>query len=360
MAFLFRWDMKQEKKHGNNRKVNRRQLIILAVVVCIMVVLTISSLFYVEKQSNGAWETGTASYEQYDRHYIFITNSSEDNFWSKVYQKAKKYGAEENVYIEWGGSDLTVDYSKEELLKIAIASKVDGIVVEGDGGVQVQELINEAVGEGIPVVTVMTDSYDSKRQSFIGIGSHNLGREYGRQIIRNANKETKEVLVLMDASAEDSGKNIVYNGIQDTLSNEGNHLNLELNTLAISEDSPYSVEEAIRGIFLNREELPEIIVCLNEKNTISVYQALIDYNYVGQVNILGYSDADTILNAISRNVIAATVVVDAQQMGIYCVKSLDEYLETGHVNDFITMDVNVVTQRNIEEYLKNAEKQKEE
>ena len=347
-----------EKK--NNRKVIHRQVIVFSVLISAMVVMTLSSLTYVGKWADEAWEATDKSYEQFERHYVLIAGSDEDTFWEKIYEAARKYGEEERVYLEWGGRELTMDYLKEELLKIAIASNVDGIVLEGDGSEEIRELIDEAVDHGIPVVAVMADSYDSKRQSFVGIGNHDLGREYGRQIIRVANKNTEDALILLDTSVEDSGQNLVYNGIKDTLENEGNHLNLELKTLVINEDSPFGEEEAIRRLFLNREELPEIIVCLNEKNTISAYQAAIDYNLVGEVKIIGYSDADIILSAINRNVIAAAIVVDTKQIGSSCMKALDEYIETGHVNDFFTVDVNVITSNNVEGYLKNAEKQDEE
>lgn len=351
--------MKQEKRIENGRKMNRRQLFMLAGSILIMVVLTAASLIYVRSQITGTQEVSTESYEQFVRHYAFITNSVEDNFRSEIYEGARQFAEEEKIYLEWLGDGLAIDYSKEELLKMAIASKVDGIILEGDGSEETQELINTATESGIPVVTVMTDSYDSARQSFVGIGSHNLGREYGRQIVRIANKETNDVLILMDASAEDSGQNIVFTGIKDTLTNEGNHLNLELDTLAISEDSPFSEEEAIRNIFLNKDDLPDIIICMNEDNTISAYQAAVDYNLVGEVGILGYSINDTILNAIDRNVISATCVVDYEQMGIYCVKALDEYIETGHVNDFVTMDVNTITKNNVARYLEDAEEEKQ-
>ncbi|MBD5547873.1 MAG: sugar ABC transporter substrate-binding protein [Lachnospiraceae bacterium] len=342
------------------KKINRRQVVVFVVLISAMIVMTFSSLIYVGKWADEAWEITDKSYEQFERHYILISDSDEDTFWEKVYEEARNYGEAEGVYLEWGGRELTMDYLKEELMKIAIASNVDGIILEGDGSEGVRELIDEAVDHGIPVVAVMTDSYDSKRQSFVGIGNHDLGREYGRQIIRIANKNTEDALILMDTSVEDSGQNLIYNGIKDTLDNEGNHLNLELKTLAFNEDSPFGEEEAIRKLFLNKDELPEIIVCLNEKNTISAYQAAIDYNLVGKVKILGYSDADIVLSAINRNVIEATIVVDAKQIGSSCMKALDEYIETGHVNDFFTMDVNVITSNNVEGYLKNAAEQDEE
>ncbi len=349
--------MKRDKRNENNSQVNNRQLIILAVSVLLIMIMTITSLSYLRRQVAGTQEVGPESYEPFERHYAFISNSVENDFRSEIYESARRFAEEEKIYLEWFGNDLAMDYSKEELLKIAIASKVDGIILEGDGSRETQELIDQAVEEGIPVITTVTDSYDSMRQSFVGVGSHNLGREYGRQIVKFANKETENALILMDVSTEDSTQNIIFNGIKDTLANEGNHLNLELNTMAISEDAAFGEEESIRNIFLNKESLPEIIICLNEENTISAYQAAVDYNLVGEVVILGYSVNDTILNAISRNVIAATCVVDYQQMGVYCVKALDEYIETARVNDFVTMDVNTVTKNNVERYLKDAKEQ---
>lgn len=347
-----------EKK--NNQRTKYTRAVIFAAIIFAMVIVILFSLIYIGRRIDDAWRANEEFYEQFERHYILITDSPTDTFWEKVYEEAKKYGEEEKIYLEWGGRELAMDYFKKDLLKIAIESDVDGIILEGDGSMEIQELIDEAVDRGIPVIAVMTDSRDSKRQSFVGIGNHNLGREYGRQIIRIANKNTEDALILMDASIEDRGQNLIYNGIRDTLDNEGNHLNLELKTLALNEDSPFGQEEAIRKLFLNREELPEIIVCLNEKNTISAYQAVIDYNLVGEVKILGYSDADIIMSAVGTNVIEASIVVDAKQIGSCCMRALDEYIETDHVNDFFTMDVKAITSNNVEGYLKNATERDDE
>lgn len=351
--------MKRKKEFVNNTgkiKINNKQLIALAVIILVMMVATIISLIYVRSQTDGT-KINTQVYKEYKRHYAFITDSLEDNFWSEVYDGAIQFGKNQNVCLEWMGKNLVTDYSKAELLEIAIASKVDGIILEGDGSKKTRNLVNEAVNAGIPVVTVLTDCYESNRQSFVGIGSYNMGREYGRQIVRIATKDMKKVLILMDTAAEDIGQNIVFNGINETLINEANHLQLELKTLGVRSDVAFSEEEAIRNIFLYEEELPDIIICMNEKNTMSAYQSMIDYNLVGQVNILGYYVTDTILNAISRDLIAATIAIDTKQMGMYSVNALNEFIETGHVSDYIAMDVNTVTKNNVEEYLRNAGKE---
>lgn len=157
-----------------------------------------------------------------------------------------------------------------------------------------------------------------------------MGREYGRQIIREANSNTKEALILMNAAAEDTGQNIIFNGIQETLANEGNHLNLTLTAQAVMADSQFwgsrGNTQHFSGVLpASGDHGPEIIVCLNEQNTVSVCQAVVDFNLVGQVDILGYFATETILNAIDRNVITASIAVDTQQLGIRSLEALDEY-----------------------------------
>lgn len=352
---------KNQRPKSERRKlgINNIQLVILSVIILLVVIMTIGSLSLVRRQVDSMNRLADRDYREYKRHYALVTDSFEDNFWSEVYEGARQFSETDDVYLEWFGKDLATDFSKEEILRMAIAAHVDGIILEGDGSDGIRQLIDMAMEEEIPVVTVLSDCYDSKRQSFVGIGNYNLGREYGRQIVRIATKDTKKALVLMDMEEKDSGQNIIYNGIAETLANEGNHLTLELETLAVNDDTPYGEEEVIRGIFQRAitegEELPDIMICLSEKNTISTYQAVVDYNLVGQVDILGYYVTDTILNSIKRKVISATIAVDSGQMGINSIKALDEYIETGHVNDFVTMDVNAVTVNNVEEYLRDAE-----
>lgn len=173
----------------------------------------------------------------------------------------------------------------------------------------------------------------------MGSGSYDLGREYGRQVLEiirrkrlpkaqvqvvplydeNGNRlmwtETVEpcpvkITVLVNAHTRDSRQNILCSGIQETIENEKRRdLDIELSLVSIDDTNAFSVEESIRDIFMEKN-LPDIIVCLNELNTTCVYQAVVDYNKVGQIHILGYYDSDTILKAIDRNVIYATVTID--------------------------------------------------
>lgn len=296
----------------------------------------------------GEGENGT--YETYKRHYVMITGSEDSELWDQVYGSALEEGKARGVYVERFGADLAVDYDRNQLLKIAVQATVDGIIVTGDEEEETVRLIDEAVDAGIPVVTVLQDSSGSLRQCFVGNNSYNIGQEYGRQILKilkepdQAESENRKVLVLVDESRTDTSQNLILLGIRETLEREfGENPPVVVETAPIDNTRNFSSEESIRDIFLDAEEMPDILVCLNAVHTRCAYQAAVDYNKVGAVRILGYYDSDAILEAVAKDIIDSTITLDTGQMGRLCVQALDEYVETGYTNSYLAVDTRLIT-----------------
>lgn len=303
----------------------------------------------------------------YDKYYVMIAGEGNSSLWQSVYEGANEAALEENSYVDLLDGVFDKNYSREDLMRIAIASEVDGIIVAADESEEMTELINEAVEKEIPVVTLYGDNTHSARCSFVGIGSYDLGREYGRQVLEIVeNSDTGEetvgpvkVMVLVNANAMDSGQNILCSGIQDTIEKEKREdMQFEMSLVSIDDENAFSVEESIRDIFKN-DELPDIMICLNELNTTCVYQAVVDYNKVGQVNILGYYDSETIMKAIERNVIYATISIDANQMGRFCVEALTEYNTYGNTSQYFTADITLINKKNVTLYMEGEQTDEE-
>ena len=372
--------MKQTNRKQPNRIRYSYIWTLALTVVCMILTIGMGIAVY---QFNNGYGNGSEVVEDvvYDRYYVMITEDRKSSFWQSVYQGAYRNGLENNVYVDWMGENLSQEYSREDLMRIAIASGVDGIIVTADEGEEITALIEEASAAGIPVVTLFSDSSQSSRCSFIGVGSYNLGREYGKMglyllanIIGNqdhsfeymttesgtieqvggphsAMDNAVKVAVLVNAYASDVDQSILYSGIQDTMENEkSTDIELEFVTIFIDGTNDFSVEESIRDIFME-EDVPDIIVCLDELSTTCVYQAVVDYNMVGDVNILGYYVSDTIINAIDRRVIYATIVIDTEQMGGCCIEALQEYHDLGYTSQYFAADVTVVDHNNVSQYL---------
>lgn len=338
----------QTEKNKENK--NLRWLLwvaIGAVLVTVILIIAVFRIYLKRFQSDN-------SAQNYSGYYAMIVEDRKSDFWQAIYESAYEAGLQQDIYVDLFGENLSQNYSRQELMEIAIFSEVDGIIVEADESRQMEGLINRAVSAGIPVVTIYSDSASSARCSYVGAGNYDIGREYGRQVllIGDSRRKSQDVLVLMDANSGDSSQNIVWSGIQETILRENTNDAIEyrFSMLAIDDSTTFSVEESIRKIFLE-EDVPDIIICLNELNTTCVYQSVVDYYRVGEVRILGNYTSDTILKGIYRNVIDATVTVDTAQMGQYCVDALVEYKELGNTSDYFAADITLIDANNISDYM---------
>lgn len=318
-----------------------------AVIVTVILIISVFQIYLKRFQRDNAAEN-------YARYYAMIVEDRKSDFWQAIYRSAYEAGLESDIYVDLFGENLSQNYSRLELMEIAIYSEVDGIIVEADESRDMANLIDRAACAHIPVVTIYNDSTSSSRCSYVGAGNYDIGREYGRQvlIIGNSRRVSQDVLVLMDANSEDGSQNIVWTGIQETIlrENDNDAIEYHLSMETIDDSTTFTVEESIRNIFM-QEEVPDIIICLNERDTTCVYQTVVDYNRVGEVRILGHYTSDTILRGIYRNVIDATVTVDTGQMGKYCVDALEEYEALGNTSDYFAADIAVIDSYNVSDYM---------
>lgn len=346
------------RKRSNVTKAN---LSILAVIV--MSAVTLASVFVYRALIARTFNLDSGGTQYYTYHIAMLTESHADPFWKNVWLAAKEEGAKANAEVEWVGHSLTEQFSLAALMDIAIAAKVDGIILQPDGSEEVRLLIARAIESGIPVITVMSDAIGTGRQGFVGYNSYDLGQLYGAQI-RAAMAQTPDeyhAVLLFGNDVSENTQNIVYSSIKESL--EGR--NVTLDVVIVDNSNVFSAEEAIRELVvsspfsasdadappqLGKTYGPDMLICLNATNTICAYQAVVDHNRVGQIQILGYYDSDEILTAIEKRVIQATVAVNANLVGASCVTTLMEYLDLGRTSDFTPVVLQLVTAANLKDY----------
>ena len=196
----------------------------------------------------------------------------------------------------------------------------------------------------------------------MGFGYYDLGTNYGKELLKTATDDPKRVLVLMSPEADGSSQNIIFQGIKDTIDRSDMSSSFRLETMAVPNTSAFGAEENISALIMRDEELPDVIICLNEIFTTCVSQALVDYNRVGRTTVYGFYENSTILSSIQKNIIFATFTMNTGQMGAFCIEALKEYEEYGNVNEYLPVDIRVVTADNINDYIdeKNGEAEDEQ
>lgn len=332
------------------KKAKRKKLFlgILTAFTIIMLVLAVVGLVVFTLQVSAYEASGIDEYQTYSRLCAYIPNDPDSTVSETLYQDLRAYGIQNDCYVEKMGADLVTSYSKEELISIAIRTKVTGIILEGDDSEETAFLVDEATAAGIPVVTVMTDAPGSSRCSFVGLNNYSAGVEYGNLILDAASTRNTEIIrALVIMSAGDNNESVIYSAIQEKLQGSG----IDLSSVAIVSDSAFSAEERIVDTLDAYTILPDIIVCLSDINTRCAYQYIVDKNYVGAISFIGYYDSDTVLEGIDRGAINATFSVDTKQVAMYCVDALNEYIEYGYVSMYFSTDYVLIDRLNVSGYI---------
>ena len=331
-------------KHRGSKK----RILYITVALGIMLVgIVVASIIVFQQRFKETKKLMTnAEYNTYDNYYVIITDNRDTDYWQSIYEGALEEAAKSNSYVELMGNNIEDDISKEDMIRIAINSDVSGIIIEADESYRTVNLLKEADAKGIPVVTVSEDNVETKRKSFIGVSGYNLGKVYGEEIckyVREKGMSKCKVMVLIDEDLANGTQSIISTAIREQVEDEDMSKHIEITNRAINNEKEYSAEEEIRDIFVGQDDIPDVIVCLSEKNTLCVEQTVVDYTKVGEVEIFGYYTSPTIENAISKNIIRSTIVIDTKQMGRYSVAALDEYRQSGYVSELYFIDVSLVT-----------------
>ena len=276
------------------------------------------------------------------RHYAFVSQDDSD-LWRAVYAAAHTQAELSSDYMEWIGEDSPVSYGIEDKLRIAAASGVDEIILHQSADDDLTELIDGAWEKGIPVVMALEDDPESSRISYVGVNNYQMGENYAEQVLKCLKDGLNRVQVLSGGSIGEGGPALMYNRMTQVIEQnreEGQHVAIDV--LEIDSRSSFETEEAIRDLFLGGSAIPDILVCLDPVTTECVAQALVDYNEVGNVSVIGFYASDAVQEEVERGIIHSALGIDAKQMGEVLVNALNEYREQGRVSDYFNVGLFVL------------------
>ena len=305
-------------------RVRLERIIVIAGILVVLFLTLVTSSYY-QNVLNQVGKDGGEDGNEYRYHYVMIVEDCDMPFWKDVYESTREAAREHNALVELMGKSLS-------------------------STIEIDERINEAGKAGIPVVTVLKDAPDTSRISFVGVNDYQLGRQYGEQILKLVppDKDDVEVMLLLHDRDNSSQVQIAeqINNLLVTSPDTSGRVRLIQETMRST--GKVDADETIRNIFFRKEGIPDVLVCTEAVDTEAAYQAMIDYNKVGELQLLGYYKSDQILEAVRKGNIPVTLVIDTEQMGRYCVQALEEYLQEGHANSYYSVDLQFVTKENVD------------
>ncbi|GAE29414.1 sugar-binding protein [Halalkalibacter hemicellulosilyticus] len=147
-------------------------------------------------------------------HFVLIGEEMNHDYWRLVGEGAKQTEERYDVFVEYKGPSRSNPEEQLKLLDMAIKSKVDGMIVQALNE-SFTPLINQAVNEGIPVMTIDTDSPESLRAAYIGTDNYVAGQLAGEALIEDTNGQA--TVGIITGSFDNTHHQLRVQGFKDTI-----------------------------------------------------------------------------------------------------------------------------------------------
>ncbi len=218
-------------------------------------------------------------------------------------------------------------------------SGVDGMIIYPSlGDTEARRRLEELERAGIPIVLIERGVAADTPWTFVGTNNFDMGRRIGE--------------LVDDLSAEATRVAVVYSEKSPAVAAERELLELGI-TSALADGlaapiirkqtglNPLDAEELTYRIVRDEPEV-RVLVFTDTNDTLAALQVIIDLNLVGSVQVVGFGVTDAILDYLDRGVLAATIAINPQRIGVEAVRVLAELLGEGYSPGYVDTGVEII------------------
>ncbi|WP_066368990.1 sugar-binding protein [Neobacillus fumarioli] len=277
---------------------------------------------------------------KYKYHFVLVPEEMDNEYWRLVEKgaqaAAKKYG----VLLEYvGPKQANIDVHLKTI-EMAAVSKVDGIMTQGLDD-QFTPLINRVIEQGIPVVTVDTDTENSKRFSYIGTDNYYSGYLAGKALIADT-KGHANVAIITGSFYKNHQQERVK-GFKDAVKSEKG---IHIIDIQESEISRVRAAEKAYQILQNHPNV-NAFFGTSALDGVGIAQVVEQYKKPGQIYIISFDTLPETLEYIRKGTIQATVVQEPYEMGYGAVKLMIDLINGKKVPSIVHTDTRILRAKDL-------------
>jgi len=251
-----------------------------------------------------------------DEKYYLLTATTKIEYWQEaaagVAQAAKQLG----VVAETVGPDNYDPKGEEEQFRALLAKKATGIAVSAGDPASLKNDIDTAIAQGIPVITMDSDSPDSRRLFFIGTDNYKAGLMGARLV---ANRLDGKGNVLIFTFPEQPNLKLRLQGYRDVFAE---HPGIHITDIVDAKGDPGVVFDRVMQS-VEKKEPVDAFVCLISIAAPEVADVLTRKNVTGKL-IMGMDADQRTIDGIQNGIITATLAQKPFTMAYLSIRMLDD------------------------------------
>jgi ribose transport system substrate-binding protein len=252
-----------------------------------------------------------------DEIYYLVTANSKIPYWQAAHDGWRQAAQKLKVRVDFVGPDTYDPKAQQKAFQDALKAKPAGILVSPADAKLLQPDIDAAIGQGIPVITLDSDSPDSKRLTFIGTNNYQAGLLGGRTAAKALNGKGNVVFFTIPAQTNLEER---LHGYKDAFAeNPGIKI---VDVIDIQGDPRVAFDKATE-IVSDKKKNVDAFICLEAQAGKEVADVL-DRNKVTGKTIIAMDTDDATLDWIKKGMIRATIAQKPYTMAYFGLQLLDQ------------------------------------
>jgi ribose transport system substrate-binding protein len=260
---------------------------------------------------------GCTRHSKKEQYYLIATNTAVP-YWKSAAAGFAAAGAEYGVSVDTRGPAGLNAQAEVDEFKAMVARKPAGILVSVANSKLMAPEIDAAIAAGIPVITIDSDSPESKRLYFIGTNNFEAGKLGGRRVAARLNGKGNVVFFTNPGQPNLDDR---LKGYQDILEDFPGIKIVEV--FDIKADPGSALDQA--AVYLARTGPARIdgFICLDSRSGSNVAEAFKRRDITDRVLIAMDVDTDT-LQLVGDGTIDSTIAQKPYTMAFLGLKALDD------------------------------------
>ncbi|WP_185956069.1 sugar-binding protein [Melghirimyces algeriensis] len=283
-----------------------------------------------------------AAKKDYKYHVVFISQEKGSEYWKQVKRGAKDAAAEYDVVVEFKAPLQPNIDEHVDLIEMASASKVDGIITQGLTEEAFTPVINQAVDHGIQVITMDSDVKHSKRYAYIGTDNYRAGFLAGQRMVRELGGKGEVGVVTGSRRANNMIQRV--EGFREAIRQ---HEKMRIVTVKESNISLVQASQKTKEIF---NQYPDVdgLFGTSASDVIGMVEESESRGKMNDVVIIGFDQLPQTLKYLKEGKIEATITQEPYQIGYQSVQSMMALLQGKPMERRIYTPVKVLDRENMQ------------
>lgn len=265
----------------------------------------------------------TAYHEDQER-YVFVASNIHLPYWEEAQAGLMDAAKQMGVKAELAGPEKFDPQEQLKAFQAVVNSKPAGIMISVTRPDLLQDAIDGAVAQGIPVITVDSDAPTSKRLMFVGTDNFRAGMESGKRMGEILKGQGQLVVVTIPGQLNLDER---ARGMNEALKK---YPGIKLAQTIDDKGDPRVANDNVSALLKAKAKIDGII-CLEASGGSGAAEAL--HRVDAKIPIVGFDKDPETLDWIDRDGITATVTQKPYVMAYYAIKFADD-LHHNAVHEF--------------------------